>query len=67
MGEWDTSRVTNMSSLFKDMADFSEDISRWNVANVTTMEGMFLDASAFNQPLEQWNVAKCDDHGADVL
>ena len=39
---WDTSEVTNMSDLFKDMKDFNDDISQWNVSNVTNMQGMFM-------------------------
>ncbi len=37
IGEWDTSEVTDMASLFKDKINFDQDISRWNVSNVTKM------------------------------
>ena len=72
LSQWDTSRVTNMRSLFRYGEDFNEDIGSWNVANVTTMEGMFSHASSFNQPLEQWNVANVTTmremfHGASAF
>ena len=56
MNDWDTSAVTDMSSLFSGKSNFDENISNWDTSNVTTMEEMFIGASAFNQPLEQWNV-----------
>lgn len=37
----DTSEITDMSELFKDMEKFNGDISKWNVSNVTNMRGMF--------------------------
>ena len=53
---WDTSKVTNMRSLFEDEDRFNDDISNWDTSNVTDMSQMFYDASRFNQPLEKWNV-----------
>ncbi len=50
---WDTSRVTDMSRLFK-YSDFNEDISNWDVSSVTTMEEMFFDNREFNQPIGKW-------------
>ena len=38
IGDWDVSRVTDMSGLFKDKNSFNDDISRWDVSNVTNME-----------------------------
>lgn len=43
---WDTSQVTDMSSLFFDTNDFlefgfNEDLSNWDVSNVTDMSTMF--------------------------
>jgi surface protein len=58
IGEWDVSRVTDMSSLFRSCYYFNEDISRWDVSNVTNMSYMFSEARAFNQPIGEWNVSK---------
>ncbi len=49
ISEWDVSRVTDMSNLFKQKINFNEDISKWNVSNVTYMNNMFYEARLFNQ------------------
>ena len=53
---WDTSRVTDMSYLFKS-TKINEDISNWDVSNVTDMAGMFAYAVSFNQPIGGWDVS----------
>ena len=69
---WDTSKVTQMASLFRFIplqpnqhvpgADtFNDDISNWNVSNVTTMYSMFEGAAQFNQDLGNWNVSNVID------
>ena len=45
ISKWDTSAVTDMSSLFKDQKDFNDDISGWDTGAVTTMSRMFEGAS----------------------
>ena len=55
---WETSGVTDMSSLFSAESSFNEDISAWDTSGVTDMDSMFEDASAFNQPLSDWRVDK---------
>jgi len=55
---WDTSQITDMSELFKDMKLFDADISGWNVARVTTMKSMFEGAAVFNKDLSKWDVSK---------
>ncbi|AII16923.1 hypothetical protein JO84_gp263 [Aureococcus anophagefferens virus] len=55
--KWDTSKVTDMSELFKDQTEFNEDISKWNTSNVTNMNGMFYNAESFNQPIGEWNTS----------
>ena len=59
IGDWDVSRVTNMSSLFED-APFNEDISKWDVSNVVNMAKMFRESS-FNSSVENWNVSKVEN------
>jgi surface protein len=69
IGDWDTSRVTDMAGLFgfgnhgRCMVNnvkqacgcehFNEDISAWDVSSVNTMSGMFAGAAAFNQPCDR--------------
>jgi surface protein len=60
ISEWDVSRVTDMSNLFKRKINFNEDISRWDVSNVTDMDTMFRDASSFNQNINTKKITKDD-------
>lgn len=38
IGDWNTSSVTNMSSVFHQNTAFDQDISNWDITNVTTMQ-----------------------------
>jgi hypothetical protein len=58
---WNTSAVTDMSSLFNNRKYFNDDISDWDTSNVTNMSWMFYQASSFNQPLQKWNIDKLVD------
>ncbi len=53
----DTSKITDMSDLFKDNITFNGDISEWDVNAVTNMSSMLSGANAFEKDLESWNVA----------
>jgi hypothetical protein len=55
---WNTSRVTDMSMLFKNRATFNANLSLWDTTSVTSMQEMFCDAQSFNHNLGLWNVAK---------
>ena len=57
----DTSKITDMSELFKDKKDFNGDISNWDVSKVENMEGMFFNCKSFNQPLNDWDVSKVNN------
>lgn len=57
--KWDTSKVTNMESMFASSV-FNHNINDWNVSSVENMSNMFL-YSLFNQPLDKWNVSKVKD------
>ena len=77
LGNWqfgpltDTSKATDMDSMFKDTKAFNSDISNWDVSNVKDMDTMFWEAKAFNQDLSQWCVSEVEtyyrfDRGADA-
>ena len=62
---WNTSLVTNMTSLF-DLdyyvsSDFNEDLSGWDTARVTTMQYMFYMASSFNGNISSWDSSLVTD------
>jgi len=57
IGDWDTSRVTDMTELFFDSPNFNDDISHWDVSNVTNMQDMFYFAQAFNSDISEWNTS----------
>merc|ERR1712218_388808 len=71
IGEWDVSRVTDLSRLFSnaklfdgdiskyDM--FNGDISKWDVSNVKSMYGTFWDATAFNGDISKWDLSSVRD------
>jgi surface protein len=63
IGEWDVSRVTNMSKLFFNHfnhSSFDEPLDKWNVSNVTNMSNMFNGCSSFDQHLT-WDVGNVTD------
>ena len=43
IGDWDTSSVTNMSSVFHQNTTFDQDISNWDITNVTTMQAFSFE------------------------
>ena len=53
-----TSRITNMSGMFKDAPGFNQPIGHWDTSRVTEMRGMFLGATQFNQPICGWNTSR---------
>jgi surface protein len=68
IGQWDVSRVTNMSFLFAGITriynvmddkweEFDENLNDWDVSNVKNMTGMFYYCKFFKSPLNKWNVS----------
>ncbi|MCD0470491.1 BspA family leucine-rich repeat surface protein [Flavobacterium sp. JAS] len=57
MNDWNTSLVTNMSSMFLNGTNFNQNIENWNVSKVVNFSSMFSSAIAFNQPLNNWNTS----------
>ena len=57
IGNWDTSNVENMYSVFSENLSFNQDIGSWNVNKVTNMRWMFKGAVKFNQVISDWNTS----------
>lgn len=53
-----TSGITSFQDLFRDEAEFNEDISKWDASSVTTMADMFNGAKVFNADISAWDVSK---------
>ena len=53
IGNWNTSSVNTMESMFNTNKDFNEDISKWDTSSVTTMKSMFESATSFDQDIGQ--------------
>jgi len=58
---WDTSRVTQMDSLFLGAESFTEDISRWDVSNVKSMQWVFYNSADFGADISLWDVSQVAD------
>ena len=54
LNDIDTSRITNMNSLFSNFNQ-NVDISCWDVSNVKYMDYMFYNCTNFNCDLSRWN------------
>ena len=55
IGQWNTSSVTDMYSMFRSAAAFNQPIDQWNTSSVTNMNYMFYRAAAFKQTIpEEW-------------
>jgi surface protein len=44
-------------SMFRNAANFNQDISSWNVSQITDMSQMFYEATLFDQNLGDWNIS----------
>lgn len=55
IGHWDTSAVTDMSTMFFGAGIFNQDIGDWNTGAVTNMRNMFRSAGSFNRDIGGWD------------
>ena len=56
LSKLDTSKITNMYSLFA-YNNFNGDISNWDVSNVTNMRSLFYNSKFFNSNISNWNIS----------
>ena len=65
LNDIDTSKITDMSSLFYHVfqrrAVKDIDVSLWNTSNVTSMSYMFFGCSIFNCDISNWDVSKVNN------
>jgi hypothetical protein len=57
--KWDTSTITNMSSMFKD-SNYSQGVQHWDTSEVTDFSS-FLENTSFNKPLKNLDLGKASD------
>ena len=56
-----TSKVEDMSYMFREATSANPDVSKWNVSNVNDFQGMFYAATSANPNVSKWNVLKATD------
>lgn len=57
ISNWDVSKGTDFSEMFKETSSFNQDIGSWDVSKGTNFSYMFNGASAFNQDIGNWDVS----------
>ena len=60
IGDWDTAKVTDMSSMFRDATAFNQDLSGWNVSQIASKPSLFdTGATSWVNPgwRPQWGTA----------
>lgn len=58
VASWNTTKITNLRSVFEGATLFNQNISSWDVSNVSDMTLAFANATNFNQPIGSWNISK---------
>ena len=56
-----TSKVEDMSYMFREATSANPDVSKWNVSNVNDFQGMFYAATSANPNVSKWNVSNVTD------
>ena len=57
INNWDVSKVTDMSGIFRNQPLFNQPVNSWNTSKVVDMSNVFYSATGFNQSLSNWNVS----------
>ena len=55
IGAWNTSNVTDMSSMFDGATKFNQSLNGWDVSKVTDMNFIFANTVSFNRDIGAWN------------
>jgi len=63
LAKLDTSKVTDMSSMFANSSITTLDIGFWNVSKVTDMRSMFANSSITTLDIGSWDVSNVTDMG----
>ena len=58
ISEWNTSKITSLSSTFKQRTSMNFSLLNWDTSRVTTMQQTFQQAYAFDQPLSEWDTSR---------
>ncbi len=58
LSNWDTSKVTNMSSMFQSCSLTSLNLSNWNTSEVTDIRQMFYSTGLVTLNLSGWDTSK---------
>ena len=56
-----TTKVTDLSNIFKDESTFNQNIGSWDTSSVTNMTEMFNGATLFNKDIGSWDTSSVTD------
>jgi hypothetical protein len=56
LNEWDMSKVTSTTNMFRDCFVFNGNVSGWNMNLCRVLSGMFQNCYQFNSNLSNWNL-----------